>query len=356
MINEALDWLVGAKVYIKLDIRSAYNLIRIKEGDEWKTAFRMCYGHFKYRVMPFGLVNTPAMFQGYINRVLHDCLDVTCLAYLDDILIFSEDEAEHTEHVREVLHHLGKAGLYLNLEKCKFWTKWVGFVGYIVTPGGIAMELDRVSSIRDWPAPRSHRNIQVFLGFTNFYQHFVAYFSWIVQPLTTLLVGGKVGRFSKVFKLTKEVRTTFKELKVAFMTAPVLQHHNTNLPVRLETDASSFAISGILSQQNNEESPEKCHWHPVAFWLCQMSPTEWNYHAGQTELLAIVMACKHWCHYLDSADAPVNILSDHGNLRNFMTTKELMGRLARWWELLSGFQINVVWCPGMDNTADGPSR
>ena len=130
------------KVYTKLDIRSAYNLIWIKEGDEWKMAFQMCYGHFEYHVMPFRLVNTPAMFQGYINVVLHDCLDVTCLAYLDDILIFSEDKVEHTEHVREVLHHLSKAGLYLNLEKCEFWTKRVSFVSYIVTPGGIAMELD----------------------------------------------------------------------------------------------------------------------------------------------------------------------------------------------------------------------
>ena len=142
LINEVLDWLVSVKVYTKLNIRSAYNLIWIKEGDEWKTAFRTCYGHFEYRVMPFGLVNTPATFQGYINGVLHDCLDVTYLAYLDNILIFSEDEAEHTEHVREVLRRLSKAGLYLNLEKCEFWTKRVGFVSYIVTPGGIAMEPD----------------------------------------------------------------------------------------------------------------------------------------------------------------------------------------------------------------------
>ena len=159
-----------------------------------------------------------------------------------------------------------------------------------------------------------------------------------------------------MFKLTKEVRTTFKELKVAFTTVPVLWHYNANLPVRLETDTSSFAILGILSQQNNEESPEKCHWHPVAFWSHQMLPVEWNYHAGQMELLAIVMACKHWHHYLDSADTPVNILSDHSNLRNFMTMKELMGRLAWWWELLLGFWINFVWCPGKDNPTDGPSR
>ena len=129
-------------MYTKLDIRSAYNLIWIKEGDEWKTAFWTCYGHFEYRMMLFGLVNALAMFQEYINGVLHDCLDVTCLAYLDNILIFSKDEVEHMEHVREVLRCLSKAGLYLNLEKCEFWTKRVGFVSYIVTPGGITMEPD----------------------------------------------------------------------------------------------------------------------------------------------------------------------------------------------------------------------
>ena len=242
-----LNWLVSVKVYTKLDIWSAYNLIQIKEGDKWKMAFRTCYSHFEYHVMLFRLVNALVTFQGYINGVLHDCLDVTCLAYLDDILIFSEDEVEHMEHIHEVLRCLSKAGLYLNLEKCEFWTKRVGFVSYIVTPGGIAMELDQVSSIHDWLAPRSHHDIQVFLGFANFYWHFIMYFSRIVWPLTTLLVGGKVGHFSKMFKLTKEVHTTFEELKVAFTTAPVLQHYNTNLPVRLETDASGFTILGILS-------------------------------------------------------------------------------------------------------------
>ena len=212
-----------------------------------------------------------------------------------------------------------------------------------------------MSSIHGWPAPRSHHDIQVFLSFASFYQHFVAYFSWIVQPLTALPVGGKVGHFSKVFKLTKEVCTTFEELKVAFTTAPVLWCYNANLPVRLKTDTSSFVILGILSQQNNKEAPEKCHWHPVAFWSYQMSPVEWNYHTGQTELLAIVIACKYWYHYLDSVDTLVNILSDHGNPCNFMTTKELMERLAWWWELLLDFWINVVWHLGKDNPVDGPS-
>ena len=175
-----LNWLVGTKVYTKLDIHSAYNLIWIKKGDEWKTAFQTCYSHFKYHVILFRLVNTSVTFHEYINSVLKDYLDVTCLAYLDDILIFSKDELEHEWHVCKMLQHLSKAGLYLNLEKCEFHTKWVGFASYIIMPGGITMELDHMSSIHDWPTLRSHQDVQVFLGFANFYQCFVAYFSWIV--------------------------------------------------------------------------------------------------------------------------------------------------------------------------------
>ena len=169
LINKVLDWLVGTKVYMKLDIHSTYDLIQIKEGDKWKTAFQTWYGHFEYHIMPFGLINTPTTFQEYINSVLKDCLDVTCLAYLDDILIFFKDEVDHEWHVRKVLQHLSKAGLYLNLEKCEFWTKWVGFVSYIITLGGIAMEPDHMSSIHNWPTPRSHQDVQVFLSFANFY-------------------------------------------------------------------------------------------------------------------------------------------------------------------------------------------
>ena len=223
------------------------------------------YGHFKYHIILFRLVNTPATFQEYINSVLRDCLDVTYLAYLDGILIFFKDEADHEWHVCEVLQCFGKAGLYLNLEKCEFWMKWVKFVGYIIALGGITMELDCVSSIHDWPALRSHQDVQVFLSFANFYWHFVVYFLWIVWTLTTLLVGGKVGWFLKLFELTKEVQATFKELKMAFTTAPVLWHYNTNLPVWLETDISGFTISRILSQQVTGDDPGAKHWHPITF-------------------------------------------------------------------------------------------
>ena len=139
---------------------------------------------------------------------------------------------------------------------------------------------------------------------------------------------------------------------MAFTTTPVLWHYNTNLPVWLETDISGFTISRILSQQVTRDDPGAKHWHPIMFWSRQILPAEWNYHVGQHELLAIIMTCKYWWHYLDGADTLVDVLSDYGNLRNFMTIKELTGRLAQWWELLSSFHINIVWCLGKENPTD----
>ena len=169
LIGEVLDWLSGAKIYTKLDIQVAYNWVWMKEGDEWKTTFQTWYGHYEYCVMPFGLTNALVTFQGFINYALQDLLDICCIAYLDDIHIYSDDDAEHVEHVWPVLKRLQEHGLYVKLEKCEFHTRRVGFVGYVVTPNGMSMEEDHVSTIRDWPEPQTHRKVQVFLGFANFY-------------------------------------------------------------------------------------------------------------------------------------------------------------------------------------------
>jgi hypothetical protein len=226
LISEAMDRLVGAKIYTKIDLRHAYNRIRIKAGDEWKTAFRTRYGHFEYLVMPFGLVNAPATFQGFINQVLSDFLDVFCIVYLDDILIYSDSEEEHTEHVRKVLERLLKHGLYANLGKCEFRVKKVEYLGFILRPDGVAMDPSRVDTIREWPEPKCHRDVQVFLRFANFYRRFIHRFSRIAQPLSNLLRGGKAGKFRTPFSWTTEASQAFKELKLAFTSAPVLRHYN----------------------------------------------------------------------------------------------------------------------------------
>ena len=145
--------------------------MRICEGDEWKTAFRTQYGHFEYQVMPFGLSNASATFQGYVNKILAEKLDIFVIVYLDNILIYTKDPGQpHVEAVRWILDQLRKHSLFANLKKCRFHQDEICFLGYVVLSKRISMEAKRIEVVKDWPEPKSVRNIQVFLGFANFYR------------------------------------------------------------------------------------------------------------------------------------------------------------------------------------------
>ena len=160
-------------LFRSLDLKNAFNLIRIKDGDEWKTAFRTHLGLFEYTVMPFGLTNAPATFQAFIQDTLRDLLDITCVVYIDDILIFSKNQADHDVHVQQVLERLQAAGLYANAKKCEFDKSQVEYLGYLVGADGIKMNPKKLATVSDWPVPRTLRDVQAFLGFTNFYRRFI---------------------------------------------------------------------------------------------------------------------------------------------------------------------------------------
>jgi len=352
LISETLDRLVGAKVFTKLDLKDAYHRLRIREGDEWKTAFRTRYGHFEYLVMPFGLANAPATFQAYINHAMVGLLDVVCVVYLDDILIFSQNEEEHEEHVKMVLERLRQYNLYANLKKCQFKTKSVEFLGFVVSTEGVSMEPSRVQTVQEWPTPTSVRELQVFLGFTNFYRRFIERYSRITVPLTNLLKGS-----SATFNWGEAQERVFRQLKAAFTTAPLLLHFDPAKPCFVEPDASGSAIAGVLSQPDDADGTTgRAHRHPIAFYSRKLNPAEMNYETHDSELLAIVEAFKQWRHYLEGSAHTVTVLTDHNNLRYFMTTKELNGRQARWAEKLARFDFQIIHRPGKSNPADPPSR
>jgi hypothetical protein len=163
--------------------------------------------------MPFGLANSPAAFQSYINATLWPYLDVFVMAYLDDIVVYSNTVEEHRKHVRTVLEALLKAGLYLKLRKCEFNVKEIRFVGYIITPEEVRMEKDRIATIDEWPMPDSHRDIQVFLGFANFYRRFIKSFLRIVRPMTAMLKGSKERKICGPFEPTTEMQEAFWRLQ-----------------------------------------------------------------------------------------------------------------------------------------------
>lgn len=335
LITETLSQLSHAKFYTKLDIISAFNKLRIKEGDEWKAAFTCRYGLFEPLVLPFGLCNGPASFQAYINHTLRGLLDHFCTAYMDDILIFSENLQTHRQHVRTVLQRLREHGLQIDISKCEFETTQVTYLGLIVSTEGISMDPKKVSCVQEWPTPRSVRDVQGFLGFANFYRRFIPEFSRLANPLTHLT------KKDIPFQWDSQCETSFRNIKMAFQHGNMLAHFDPKKQTILETDASDYVTAAILSQFD-----DKGVMRPVAFMSKKMLPTECNYEIFDKELLAIVNAFETWTAELGSVEASTLILSDHKNLEHFTTTKKLNRRQARWSEMLADFDFKIVFRPG----------
>ena len=340
LMNELRDRVQGATIFSKIDLKSGYNLVRIRQGDEWKTAFRTRYGHYEYLVMPFGLANAPATFQNMMNEVLRDLLDLGVVVYIDDILIYSESIEQHHHLVKEVLSRLQANGLAGSLEKCEWNQRKVEFLGYIISAEGIGMSEDKIRSILDWPTPSRLRDVQSFLGFANFYRRFIDGFSRICKPLTDGLKGSE-----KLWSWSTQCQLAFELLKRRFTTAPILLHFNPELPVILETDASDFAIGAVLSQLALDK-----RLHPVAFHSRKMDKAEVNYEIHDKEMLAIVTAFKEWRRYLEGAKHQVKVYTDHKNLEYFLTTKILNRRQARWAQELAGYDFQIIYRPGRCNS------
>ena len=334
--------------------------------------------------MFFGLSNAPASFQGYINKILAEKLDVFVIVYLDDILIYTEDPGQgHVEAVRWVLDVLRRHGLFANLKKCRFHKDEVCFLGYVVSAQGVRMEDERIEAVKNWPEPTSVRDIQVFIGFANFYRRFIRGFSRIAAPLTSLLkttgsseesapkafradddevVGGGGGRANgtvvNLFKneksrksmrvpnieatrepnfLTPDAKKAFNHLRLAFIKAPILRHFDLESHIRIETDASGYAIGGVLSQlnldsdalPNDSNKSDFGQWYLIAYFSRKMIPAETRYETHDAKLLAIVKAFKTWRHYLEGCKYEVLVLTDYNNLCWFMDTKSLSSRQVR---------------------------
>ncbi|KAL0186165.1 hypothetical protein M9458_017835, partial [Cirrhinus mrigala] len=306
LVPAALEELCGSQVFTKLDLRSAYNLFRIREGDEWKTAFITPTGHYEYLVM---------------NEVFREFLHRFVVVYIDDILIYPWNMAEHCQHVQQVLQKLRQHQLYLKLEKCEFHKSSVQFLGYNINSEGVLMDQGKVDAIQNWPQPDSIKALQRFLGFANFYRRFIKDYSSIIAPLTSLLRG-------KPRRLTWDpaAHEAFQHIKKLFSTAPLLHHPDPNLPFTVEADASTTGVGAVLSQAVGESSI----LHPCAAFSRKLSPAEQNYDVGNRELLAIKLALEEWRHWLEGAVHPFTIITDHKNLQYLRDAKRLNPRQARW--------------------------
>jgi len=304
LISDVVDKLKDAKIFTKFDVRWGYNNVRIKEGDEWKAAFKTNRGLFEPLVMFFGLTNSPATFQNMMNVIFQDLIDMgKVFVYMDDILIATVTLEEHRQLVHEVLARLAKHHLFLKPEKCIFEQPEVDYLGLRLKAGCLAMDTIKTQAIQDWPVPRKLRELRSFLGFAGFYRRFICHFSQLTRPLNDLT------KKDAPFHWSLLCQTAFDRLKTAFVSAPVLKQPNQSLPFRLDTDASLTACGAILSQPDERDT-----YHPVAYLSRSFTESERNYDIYDRELLAIIKGLEEWRHYLEGAHHPVQIRTDHKNL------------------------------------------
>ena len=280
--DDLLDRLKDAKIFSKIDLVAGYHQIRISEEDIPKTAFRSRYGLYEFTVLTFGLTNAPASFQALVNDILGDFLDKFVLVYLDDILVYSETEKEHAEHLQKVFEVLRKHSLFAKPSKCVFGQLEVEYLGHIVSSKGVQVDPAKIEALSSWPAPMDIHELRSFLGLANYYRRFVKSYSDIAKPLLNLLKQGN-------WKWEHKEEESFFNLKNALCNTPVLQLFDSDLPVRVKTDCSDYAYGGVLSQLFADGL-----WHLVAFESKKLNPAQSRYATHERELLGLVHCLKTW--------------------------------------------------------------
>ena len=338
-IDDLMDQLIGASVFSKIDLRSGYHQIKVKDEDVQKTAFRTRYGHYEYSVMPFGVTNAPGVFMEYMNRIFHEYLDRFVVVFIDDILVYSKSVADHAEHLRIVLEVLKERKLYAKLSKCEFWLKEVSFLGHVISDGGISVDPSKVEAVLQWDTPKSATEVRSFLGLAGYYRKFIEGFSKLALPLTKLTGKGKA------FIWDAQCEESFIELKKRLTSAPVLVLPNPEEPFVVYCDASKMGLGGVLMQNGKV----------VAYASRQLRIHEKNYPTHDLELAAVVFVLKMWRHYLYGSR--FEVFSDHKSLKYLFDQKELNMRQRRWLELLKDFDFELSYHPGKANVvADALSR
>ncbi|GJY82300.1 putative reverse transcriptase domain-containing protein [Tanacetum coccineum] len=299
-IDDLFDQLQGSSVYSKIDLRSGYHQLRVREEDIPKTAFRTRYGHYEFQVMPFGLTNAPAVFMDLMNR---------------------------------------KEELYAKFSKCEFWIPKVQFLGHVIDSEGIHVDPAKIESIKDWASPKSPTEIRQFLGLAGYYRRFIEGFSKIAKPMT------KLTQKKVKFEWGDKQEAAFQLLKQKLCSAPILALPEGSEDFIAYCDASKKGLGTVLMQR------EKV----IAYASRQLKIHEKNYTTHDLELGAVVFALKIWRHYLYGTKCTV--FTDHKSLQHILNQKELNMRQRRWLELLSDYDCEIRYHPGKANVvADALSR
>lgn len=364
-IDDAYQFLTGAKFFSTIDLKSGFWQIQMDEEDKQKTAFTCRLGHFQWKVMPFGLCNAPATFQNAMNDILRPVIDKCALVYLDDVIIFSPTKEQHREDVKKVMLLLNKQKLTVSQRKCKWGKSLLVFLGHTVDGNGIATNPDKISKIVEWPIPTNITEVRGFLNLCTYYKRFIKSFSTIASPIYKLTEASpKPG--TKIVWENKQ-KEAFETLKNELTKTLPLRHPTPFSPFVLDTEASGTNIGAVLQQdevtkmgesfdlQEYSKSVKNSQLRPIAFESRKLSKTEQNYSAQERELLAIVHALKHFQGFIEGS--PILVRSDHESLKYFKTQKQVNRRLARFVDEIEFFNCFIVYRPGKDQlAADALSR
>ncbi|GJT77474.1 putative reverse transcriptase domain-containing protein [Tanacetum coccineum] len=328
-----------SNVYSKIDLRSGYHQLRIREEDIPITAFRTRYGHYEFQVMLFGLTNAPAVFMDLMNRVYKPYLDKFVIVFIDDIIIYSKNKEENEKHLKIILELLKNEQLYAKFSKCDFWLESVQFLGHVINNKGVHVDPAKVEAIKNWSAPTTPKEVRQFLGLAGYYRRFIEGFSLISKPLT------KLTEKNKKYEWGTEEDEAFQTLKQKLCSAPILALPEGTENFVVYCDASHKGYGAVLMQR------EKV----IAYASRQLKKHEENYTTHDLELGAVVFALRLWRHYLYGTKCTV--YTDHKSLQYILDQKELNMRQRRWIELLSDYDCEIRYHPGKANVvADALSR
>ena len=327
------------RVYSKIDLRTSYHQLRVREVDIPKTAFRTRYGHFEFTVMPFRLTNAPTAFMDLLYMVFQPYLDQFVMVFVDDILIYSQSEEEHEDHLRIILQALEDHQLYAKFSKCEFGLTEVRFLRHVVLDLGVLVDPEKVEVGTSWETPKSVFEIRSFLGFAGYYRRFIEDFSRLEAPMTRLTQKGVK------FEWDDLCEKAFQELKIRLTSAPILIVSEQGQRYTMYCDASRDGLGCVLMQ------PEMV----VAYGSRQLKNHKQNYPTHDLELVSIVFTLKIWRHYLYGEQ--FEVFSYHKSLKYIFTQGDLNMRQHRWMEYLEDYDFTLHYYPSKANVvADVLSR
>ena len=334
--DDCIDKVGNSKYVTKFDLLKGFWQVPLTDRAKEVSAFATPNGLYQYKVMPFGMKNSPATFQRLVNNVI--CGLDGCDAYIDDVIIYSDSWSDHLQRIRQLFDRLSKAKLTVNLAKTEFCHATVTFLGHLVGQGQVKPLEAKVNAISEFPVPKCKRQLMRFLGMAGYYRKFCKNFSGIAEPLTNLL------KKSTKFNWNDKCQDAFDRLKAILKSAPVLLAPDFDKCFKLAVDASDVGIGAVLLQEDNNGID-----HPVCYFSKKFNKHQKNYSTIEKECLALILAIQQFEVYLTSSTSPIVVFSDHNPLSFLHKLKNENQRLLRWSLLLQEFNLDIRHIKGKDN-------